>query len=357
MKFNSLPPQVVRSLCWGMILPIIALNGWVLMLILDYFQSPIRIFIIANLLAFILGYPVYWLQRHPRIQRLHAVILVLVTAFLLIIILALLLIPILAEQINQLLQILPRWGESGSHQLKILQDWSLKWKLPTDFSQFANKFSEKLPEQLQALTGQVITFMLGAAGGIFEAGLIMIITVYLLLKGESFWDGIFQWVPHSLRIPIRQGLRRSFHNYYIGQVTVASWLGISMILAFVVLNVPFGLLFGLIIGVMALFPFGGGLSILVISLLASLNSFWLGVKVLAIATVVDQLIENAIAPRLLGKFTGVHPIWVLLSLIIGLKVAGILGILIAVPCTGFIKEMLDYYRSQNADLSAESSAD
>ena len=57
MKFNRLPPQVFRYLCWGMLLPIIALNGWVLMLILDYFQSPIRIFIIANLLAFILGYP------------------------------------------------------------------------------------------------------------------------------------------------------------------------------------------------------------------------------------------------------------------------------------------------------------
>ena len=74
MKFNRLPPQVFRWLCWGMALPIIALNGWVLMLILDYFQSPIRIFIIGNLLAFILGYTVYWLQRHPRIQRLHAVI-------------------------------------------------------------------------------------------------------------------------------------------------------------------------------------------------------------------------------------------------------------------------------------------
>ena len=100
---------------------------------------------------------------------------VLVITFLLIIILALLLIPVLAEQINQLLQILPRWGESGSHQLKILQEWSLRWKLPTNFSQFANKFSEKLPDQLQALTGQVITFMLGTAGGIVEAGLIIII--------------------------------------------------------------------------------------------------------------------------------------------------------------------------------------
>ncbi len=354
-KFNRLSPRFFRCFCWGMAFPILVLNGWVLLLLLDYFQSPIRIFIIANLLAFILGYPVRWLQVHPRIQRLQAIILVLSTTFLLIGTLALLLIPILAEQINQLLQILPLWGESGSHQLQVLQDWSLRWKLPTNLSQFVNKFSEKLPEQLQALTGQIITFMLGTAGGIFEAGLILIITIYLLLKGESFWNGIFQWFPFSLRLPIRQGLRRSFHNYYIGQLTVATWLGISMILAFVVLNVPFGLLFGLIIGVMALFPFGGGLSIIIISLLASLNSFWLGVKVLAIATLVDQLIENAIAPRLLGKFTGVHPIWVLLSLIIGVKIAGVLGVLIAVPCTSFVKEMLDYYRLQNPDLNSENS--
>jgi predicted PurR-regulated permease PerM len=40
-------------------------------------------------------------------------------------------------------------------------------------------------------------------------------------------------------------------------------------------------------------------------------------------------------------------------LIIGVKIAGILGILIAVPCTGFVKEMLDYYRLKNPDLSSE----
>ena len=65
--------------------------------------------------------------------------------------------------------------------------------------------------------------------------------------------------------------------------------------------------------------------------------------------VVRELVENAIAPRLLGKFTGVHPIWVLLSLLIGAKVAGVLGVLIAVPCTSFVKEMLDGLQS-NDDL-------
>lgn len=356
MKFNRPLPQLPRWLFWGMALPLLVLNGWALILILEYFQSPIRIFIIANLLAFILGYPVRWLQRHPRIQLLQAVIIVLSIALLLISILALLLIPILAEQINQLLQILPHWGESGSQQLQVLQNWSLRLKLPTDFSQLASKLSDKLPEQLQSLTVQLINFMLGTAGGLFETGLTLIIMVYLLLKGDSFWHGIFQWFPPSLRGPIRQGLRRSFQNYYIGQLTVATWLGISLIAAFLLFQIPFGLLFGVIIGVMALFPFGGGLSIVVISFIASLNSFWLGFKVLTIATLVDQLIENAIAPRLLGKFTGVHPVWVLLSLIIGVKVAGFLGILVAVPCTGFIKEMIDYYQTQKKSSYPDYSA-
>ncbi|MGL5034072.1 MAG: AI-2E family transporter, partial [Microcystaceae cyanobacterium] len=111
-------------------------------------------------------------------------------------------------------------------------------------------------------------------------------------------------------------------------------------------QIPFGLLFGLVIGLMAFFPFGGAFSIVVLSFIAALNSFWLGVKVLVIATLVDQVVENAIAPRLLGKFTGVHPVWVLLSLIIGAKVAGILGILVAVPCTSFVKEMLDLARKE-----------
>jgi predicted PurR-regulated permease PerM len=65
------------------------------------------------------------------------------------------------------------------------------------------------------------------------------------------------------------------------------------------------------------------------------------VKVLATAVVIDQLIDQAIAPRLLGKFTGLRPIWVLIALLVGTNVAGVLGLLIAVPVAGFIKDTAD----------------
>ena len=343
-KFPRLPPPWLKVLGWGLALPLVVLNVWVLLQILEYFQSPIRIFIIANLIAFILGYPVRWLQRHPRIQLAHAVLIVGFGTLLLIGAIAVLVIPLLIHQINQFTQSLPDWALQGSHHLKFLDKWSVQWPLPTNFRQVFSKLSEQLPEQIQGILGELFGLILRTTGGIFEAVFIIVIAVYLLLRGQDFWQGIFNWFPPYLRQPIRQSLRQSFQNYYIGQATVATLLGFSLIVSFTLAQIPFGLLFGLIIGLMALFPFGGGVSITILSLVAALNNFWLGVKVLIIATLVDQLVENAIAPRLLGKFTGVHPIWVLLSLLIGAKVAGVLGVLIAVPCTSFIKDMLDLFR-------------
>ena len=81
---------------------------------------------------------------------------------------------------------------------------------------------------------------------------------------------------------------------------MALLMGTTMTIAFVLIKVPFGLLFGIAVGVMALFPFGASVSIAVISCLTALKSIWLGVRVLAVAAVLDQVVANAIAPQLIG---------------------------------------------------------
>jgi predicted PurR-regulated permease PerM len=118
-----------------------------------------------------------------------------------------------------------------------------------------------------------------------------------------------------------------------------------MTIAFLLLKIPFGLLFGLGMGFMGLFPFGVAFSIVVVSTLMALSSFWLGVKVLVVTTIIQQIIENGVAPRLLGGAIGLNPIWILVALLIGAKVGGILGLLIAVPFAGFIKTGADFLRS------------
>ncbi|NJO93929.1 MAG: AI-2E family transporter [Hydrococcus sp. RM1_1_31] len=74
-----------------------------------------------------------------------------------------------------------------------------------------------------------------------------------------------------------------------------------------------------------------------------------GVKVLGVAFVIQQAIENGIAPRLLGGFTGLNPVWILVALLVGIQVAGILGLLLAVPMAGVIKGIVSMCHSQLFD--------
>jgi predicted PurR-regulated permease PerM len=92
---------------------------------------------------------------------------------------------------------------------------------------------------------------------------------------------------------------------------------------------------------MTLIPFGDVLSFSLVSLLVASHDFWLGVKTLVVAIVVDQVIDQAIAPRLLGRFTGLSSVGVLIALAVGTKVGGLLGLLVAVPLAGCLKNTID----------------
>jgi predicted PurR-regulated permease PerM len=122
-------------------------------------------------------------------------------------------------------------------------------------------------------------------------------------------------------------------------------LGSAMTILMLWLRVPFGLLFGLTIGTMALVPFGGTVGILVVTLLVALRDFWLGAKVLAAAVLVQQIIENLVAPRVLGSVTGLNPVWVFVSILAGARIGGLLGVIMAVPTAVVIKSLLLVLRS------------
>ncbi|NJN71435.1 MAG: AI-2E family transporter [Limnothrix sp. RL_2_0] len=140
---------------------------------------------------------------------------------------------------------------------------------------------------------------------------------------------------------LRQTTRQTFQNYFIGQLALVMIVTIVMTTAFLLLGVPFALVFGLGVGILAFFPLGKTLGVTISSTIVSLQSIWLGLRVAGVAIVLDQLIDYFVSPLLIGKFTSLNPIWVLLSLLIGAKLIGFLGLVLAVPIAGTIKALLD----------------
>ncbi|MBD2778211.1 AI-2E family transporter [Iningainema tapete] len=340
MQSANLP----RWLSIGLAFPLAILNGWVLLQVVNYFQPLVSVFIAALLLAFVLNYPIQFLQQQGVKRNLGAGV-VLLLAVVIFVALAITLVPLILAQLNELANILPAWIDSGTQQIQAWQTWAANQQLPANISNLITQNLDRLSSQLQSFIGKILSFAVDTIGTFVNVLLTVVLTTYLVFNGQSLWDGIFQWFPPHIGLQVRRTLREDFHNYFIGQATLGALLTLTLILVFLALRVPLALLFGIIIGFFSLFPFGTGIGITIVCLLVALQNFWLGVEVLAIAVGIDQVNSNFIAPRLLGNLTGLNPVWVVISLLLGTKLGGVLGLLVAIPVASFIKDIADNWRA------------
>ncbi|MEA5618499.1 AI-2E family transporter [Cronbergia sp. UHCC 0137] len=327
----------------GLAFPIIILNGWLLIQFVHYFQPLVSVVSSAILLAFVLDYPIQFLHKRgvPRNLAIAGVLLLTVVILGAV---GVILIPLILEQLNELANYLPAWIGSGSEQLEAFQNWAATQQLPVNLSGLATQLLEKLSNQFQSFTGKILGFAFDTIGVLVNVILAVVLTVYLILNGEQLWDGVYKWFPKNTGTKVRVLLREDFQNYFIGQATLGAILALTVTLAFLWLKVPLALLFGIGIGFFSLFPFGTGIGIGIVSLLVALQNFWLGVEVLGIAVTIDQINSNFIAPRILGNLTGLNPVWVVISLLLGAKLGGVLGLLVAIPIASFIKDVADSWR-------------
>ena len=338
-----------RLLMIGMAAPVLVLNFWAVATIANFLGVLIAIIVVAALLAFLLNYPVSWCVRYGLNREPTSIAIFLLTLAL-VFGLGISLFPVAFAQAQQLAVRLPEWMESGRHQFILLSQQIEQRGLPLDLDALATQVFDRLEGQLQTLTRSLLNIAVDTVSGVVDiviSGLVTIIlTLYLLQHGDELWQGLITWLPSDSQKPVSQTLRLSFQNYFIWQLIYGVSMAAILVPLFLFLKVPFGLLFGLTIGTMALVPFGGTVGIIVVTFLVALRDIWLSLKILAVAVVVQQVLENLVAPRILGSMTGLNPAWVFISLLVGAKSAGLVGVVVAVPTAVVIKTGLMSLRSR-----------
>ena len=335
---------IQRLLLLGLSGPIIALNIWVLSLVFGYFKQLITVLIIAAILAFLLNYPVRILVRFYR-SRSQAVIVILLLTLTLLLILGITVVPILINQTAELLKNIPAWLEASNANLDRLHSLVRQNNLPIDFKAFSSRINANIESQVQVLATQVLGFALGTLSGLIDTILIFVLSFYLLLYGGNLWQSLVGLLPPEIGVPFSESLRLNFQNFFISQLLLGLLMFGVLTPIFLILKVPFALLFALLIGVAQLIPFiGATLGIALVTILVMLNNFWLGLQVAIAAIILQQIKDNVFAPRLMGEFIGLNPLLIFIAILIGAKIAGVLGVIIAVPIAGTIKGTIDALR-------------
>lgn len=340
-SFNAWLTRLPRWLVIAVAIPLFVLDAWVILLVLQYFQSVASALALATVLAFLLNYPVEFLQKRG-IARSHAVVINFLLLLATLAIIAITLVPLIATQVEDLIRHLPELVDSGRMQLQAFQSWAAGRRIPVNISGLIARLESLAPESIQSFSVQIPNVVLGAADSVLETILVLALTLYLLLHGQAFWNGVFRWLPDSMSGQIRQSLRQNFQNYFVGQATVAVIQGMLLSTAFFIIQLPNFLLFGTGIGLLVLVPFLDIVGAVLVSGLVALSNTWLGLVVFGLCLLVDQITDNAISPRIMGKLVGLNPVWIILSLLIGAKISGFLGVILAIPLASTIQDVLEH---------------
>jgi predicted PurR-regulated permease PerM len=342
-----LPPW----LRFGLALPLLVLNLWVLrQLLLPLAPFP-ALFLTAALIGFLLDLPSRWLVGRG-LPRPLALLLVLGVSLGLGALALLWLVPRLVLQLGELINTLPTWLAEGEDLLQQLQQWAVQHGLPSDFGDLSSDLLTRT-SRIASQLSQRLLLLLGTTLGItINTVIVLVLAVFLLLGGERIVAGLLLWLPPEVRPLVRTTLGRTFRGYFAGQVVLALILSGLQILVFTLLGIPYGVLFAVAIGFTTLIPYASAVTIVAVSLLLALEDPRTGLEVLAAAISVGQVVDQVIQPRLMGSIVGLQPAWLLVSLPIGARVGSLmgcgelLGLLLAVPAASCLKTFLDAWGEQ-----------
>jgi predicted PurR-regulated permease PerM len=175
--------------------------------------------------------------------------------------------------------------------------------------------------------------------------LIIIISFYLSVQRnglENFLKIITPVEYEDYILDLWKRSRRKIGRWIQGQILLGILVGVLVFLGLTILGVEYALTFALLAAVFELIPiFGPILASIPPIAVAFLQSPTLALAVLALFVIIQQFENHLIYPLVVRKIVGVPPILVILSLIIGVKIGGFFGILLAIPAVTVAMEFFN----------------
>lgn len=175
---------------------------------------------------------------------------------------------------------------------------------------------------------------------------IAIVSFFYFLKDWNFLkQRCYNYVPRrqkEILKEIGQLIRRTFHSFFRGQFYVVSILSAFYISGLWLIGIKNFVMLGIMSGLFSFIPFVGALLSLVIAIFISATSLTI-VKLYCIVVMylLGQLVEGYIlSPRFVGSKTGLHSLWILFSFFAGYQLKGIIGIIIAIPFTAVVNNLV-----------------
>jgi len=197
----------------------------------------------------------------------------------------------------------------------------------------------------QTPVDQLFTTLGSFFGGILNLIIIFIVSFYLSVQDHGL-DRVLRIFTQK---KYEESVLRVWHNtqlkiggWFRGQLIIAALVVVITYIGLSIIGIQYALLLSLLAGLMGLVPYGIFIALLPAVGIGFLHSGWqTGLMVLAFYMIVQQILDYVVQPFIFKKITGIPSLLVILSVIIGAKLFGFAGLIIAIPLALLGLEIVD----------------
>ncbi len=307
--------------------------------VLWVFKPVLTPFVSGLAIAYLLDPMVDKLEEW-KLPRSLAAALALLSFIIFILLIFVLLLPIVSAQVMALIQAIPEWNAQFREQTVPAIQLLLERVGASDYldiESYLLSYSRNISSWLTGLAGEAVDISLALFEFLGFITIMPIVAFYILRDYDRLIALIDSWLPRDHAATIRDlisQMNKATAGFIRGQIMVASILAVVYAAALSIAGLHFGVLIGLVAGLLSVIPYVGlalGFIISVLMAFAQFGGFTMPLIVAAIF-IGGQMIEGQfLTPKLVGEQTGLHAVWVIFGILAGGSIFGFAGVLIGVP--------------------------
>lgn len=251
------------------------------------------------------------------------------------------LVPPVAHDIQQFAETLPKRTPKFLNHIKSIQH------LPFASHLNLGVLIAKLQGSASSVAEYLLMSISGWASRIVDIVAVLILMIYFMLEGDTAYRWGLSLFPRRVRPRLDGALMRAeerMGRWLLGQGALMLILGVTSIIVFALLRIRYAYALGVLMGLLNIIPILGGLVTIALVVLVAAVDSWGKAAGAIIFYIIYTQIENAyLTPQIMRSQVELPGLAVLVALLIGIKLAGIVGAMVAVPTAVLVSVLVEEY--------------
>ncbi len=214
---------------------------------------------------------------------------------------------------------------------------------------FASNFAEYLFHSISSWASKVADIVA-----------VIFLTIYFMLEGDEAYHWVLSFFPRPERERLDKTLMRAdarMGKWLVGQGALMLILGVCSLVVFVVFKIRYAYALAVLMGVLNIIPIVGAMVSMALVVLAAATDSWEKVVAVGVFYAIYAQVETSyLTPRIMKSRVDLSALGVLIALLVGSKLAGVVGAMIAVPTAVLVSVLIQEYLVQDDEKSAATSA-